>query len=120
MKTIINQSKFILAGCDIELLALSLKYIARRGVTQEDLVSVENDSSPFADFFSDENSNVTGYSTSRAGGSPGADSIMKNVIWAMRWSETVPSMATRGLFPVNLRNSELVAAEPSRNVKKDA
>ena len=43
---------------------------------------------------------------------------MKNFIWAMRWSETVPSMATSGLFPVNLRNSELVAAEPSRNVKK--
>ena len=105
LKTIINHSKYILDGREIELLALCLKYLVNLGITQEYLVAVENQPSPFSELVSAlNNHSIKGHNI--------------NVYWLMSWSETVPSMATSGLFPVNIRPSDFAAAEPSRKCKK--
>ena len=105
LKIIINHSKYILDGREIELLALCLKYLVNLGITQEYLVAVENQPSPFSELVSAlNNHSIKGHNI--------------NVYWLMSWSETVPSMATSGLFPVNIRPSDFAAAEPSRKCKK--
>ena len=105
LKIIINHSKYILDGREIEMLALSLKYLARLGITSENLLALENKSSPFSEMVSTLNNHrITGNSM--------------NIYWLMSWSETVPSMATSGLFPIKIRHSELASAEQSRKFKK--
>ena len=105
LKIIINHSKYVLDGREIEMLALSLKYLARLGITSENLLALEKKSSPFSEMVSTLNNHrITGNSM--------------NIYWLMSWSETVPSMATSGLFPIKIRHSELASAEQSRKLKK--